>query len=66
VDLSLAKEFRVKENHRFEVRADAVNAFNHAQFAVNQASGKANNNQFGRVISTSGPRRIQIQLRYSF
>ncbi len=64
VDLSLAKEFRVKERHRFEIRAEAVNAFNHAQFV--QGNGGANNNQFGRVTSTSGPRRIQIQLRYSF
>ena len=64
VDLSLGKEFRFRERHRIEVRAEAINAFNHAQFA--QPNANANNNMFGRVSSTSGPRRIQIQLRYYF
>ncbi len=31
-DLSLSKEFRVKEKAKFEIRLDAFNALNHTQF----------------------------------
>jgi hypothetical protein len=31
-DLSLSKEFRIKEQAKFEIRLDAFNALNHTQF----------------------------------
>jgi hypothetical protein len=67
VDLGLCKEFRLKERRRFEVRIEAANAFNHAQFIARSAnSTNTANANFGRVVGTSGPRRIQFRLAYSF
>jgi hypothetical protein len=31
-DMSLSKEFKIKESVKFELRLDAFNAFNHTQF----------------------------------
>ncbi len=66
VDLSLARDFHLRERQRVEIRIDASNALNHAQFFAQAASTNVNNAMFGRVVGTTGPRRLQFQLRYSF
>ncbi|HEY8560027.1 MAG TPA: TonB-dependent receptor [Pyrinomonadaceae bacterium] len=67
-DFAFAKSFPLPfEGHRFYVRADLFNAFNHVQwgFPINDLSNAA----FGRITGTAtqyAPRTIQISLRYSF
>src|SRR5262245_58380792 len=64
LDLSLGKNFKVKEAAQFEFRADMLNAFNHTQYSgiSNNLSGIA----FGEVTSALPARSIQLQLRLQF
>ena len=66
-DLSLGKNFVIKERLRGQFRAEFFNAFNRVQF------GRANTNitspGFGQVTGTApgaGPRNIQFGLRFAF
>lgn len=67
-DFAFAKSFPLPfEGHRFYVRADLFNAFNHVQwgFPINDLT----NANFGRITSTAtsyAPRNIQVSLRYVF
>jgi hypothetical protein len=64
VDLNLMKNFRVMESQTLQFRAEFFNLFNHANLnnpTTNQSSGN-----FGRILSASRPRAIQLTLRYSF
>ena len=67
VDLSLSKRFRLGERMAFELRADAFNAFNHANFAnPNATLGSAT---FGQVTGTHGsyaPRLVRLGARFMF
>ncbi len=64
-DMSLFKSFVIREQTRFEFRAEAFNVFNHAQFNLpNQNIGNA---QVGAITSTVGnPRQLQLGLRFQF
>jgi hypothetical protein len=64
-DISLFKNFVIREQIRFEFRAEAFNVFNHPQFGLpNQNIGNA---QVGSVTSTVGtPRQLQLGLRFQF
>lgn len=82
LDLSLSKEFKVKESARFELRLDAFNALNHTQFdgvnstlnvtsltnrtPTNLASDPGNRTGFGAVTSVRPPRNMQISARFQF
>lgn len=69
VDLSLLKRISLGERHRLDVRMDVTNLFNHAQFTAPPAGIRglfSNSPFFGRTTGTTGPRRIQFILRYSF
>jgi len=73
IDLSLAKRFALGEHARFEIRADAFNMLNRAQFAdpIGDVTVPA---QFGIIqstinttpIGTGTPRQLQLMLRLSF
>jgi hypothetical protein len=64
-DMSLFKIFPIKEQMRFELRAEAFNVFNHPQFNLpNQNIGNA---QVGAITSTVGnPRQLQMGARFQF
>ncbi len=67
-DLSLFKSFPVTERARFEFRAEAFNALNHANFA-NPFSfySPATVGAFGQITSTVGdPRELQLALKLYF
>jgi hypothetical protein len=68
VDLAVTKNFRLPwEGHRFMVRADFFNAFNHVQYGFPSLDVTSVN--FGRITSTASqyvPRNIQISLRYQY
>jgi len=71
-DLSIFKDFPVKERARFTFRWEMYNAFNHTQFfAIDtatrfDASGRQTNARLGAVISNRDSRRMQGSLRFSF
>ncbi|MBS1858962.1 MAG: TonB-dependent receptor [Acidobacteria bacterium] len=63
-NLSLAKNFRIKERYNLKFQTDFFNAFNVANFTGlnTNASDKA----FGTLTSAYPPRNIQMQLKLSF
>ena len=81
-DISLAKEFRIKESARFELRLDTFNTLNHTQFdtinstlnvtsltnptPTNLASENGNRTGFGAVTAVRPPRNMQISARFQF
>jgi hypothetical protein len=69
-DMSIYKEFPIKERVRWQVRADFHNAFNHPWFG-NLASNNVTNAQFGQVAvsaidDTSEPRLIVLVMKIVF
>ena len=64
-DVSLGKNFRVRENQNLKFTADFFNIWNHPIFA--SPNSIFNGLGFGQITSTKGtPRLIQLALRYSF
>jgi TonB dependent receptor len=69
-DISVYKEFPIKERVRWQVRTDFHNAFNHPWFG-NLASNNVTNSQFGQVSvssidDTSEPRLIVLVMKIVF
>jgi hypothetical protein len=71
-DLSIFKNFRVREKQAVQFRWEMYNALNHTQYnAVNtaaqfDAAGRQTQVNFGKVTSARNERRMQFSLRYSF
>jgi hypothetical protein len=64
-DMSLFKNFVIREQTRFELRAEAFNVFNHPQFGL--PNPNIGNAQVGTITSTVGnPRQLQLGLRFQF
>lgn len=66
-DLSIFRTFKISESVRFQLRAEALNATNHANFANPQAD--INNATFGFITATTGPnqsRQWRFGMRLSF
>ena len=66
LDIALAKHFKFfnKERLDAELRLDAFNVFNHANFA--NPSTNINSETFGQVSTTLGPRVVQVALHIRF
>ncbi|MDP9114615.1 MAG: hypothetical protein M3O20_13180, partial [Acidobacteriota bacterium] len=65
-DISIAKNFRLPiEGHRLQLRGEAFNAFNHANF-TNPNLDASSPSTFGEYTSDIGPRVMQFALRYEF
>jgi len=65
MDASLAKNFRIKEGVRFQLRLEGFNVFNHTNFQdidTNVTDGDT----FGTVLSAHEPRIIQLGLKLTF
>ncbi len=63
-NLSLQRDFRFTETAKLQIRAEAFNVFNRANFQVpGTAFGAAN---FGVITSTEDPRQIQFAARIYF
>ncbi len=66
VDISVAKSFRLPwEGHKLQFRAEAFNAFNHANF-TNPSLSLESPQTFGEFQGTLPPRSMQFALRYEF
>jgi hypothetical protein len=66
-DLALQKKFRLAESKFLQLRLEAFNAFNHAQFyGPSSVDGNISSATFGRVVSAAAPRLLQIALKMVF
>ena len=73
-DLSVQKNFTVREHYTFQLRADGYNAFNHINWGTPQGNGNENNNidQGGQISSgpypggSANPRQLQFSARVQF
>jgi len=63
-DLSIIKNFKVRESMNVQFRTEFFNAFNHAQFLNPNAFGFTGS--FGQVTQARDPRIIQFALKFSF
>jgi hypothetical protein len=66
VDLSINKRWRLNERGmEVQLRGEALNAFNHPQFAAPQMDQF--NSAFGQITATANyPRQVQAVFRFSF
>jgi hypothetical protein len=63
-DVSLFKNFNIRENVRFQLRWETFNVFNNANFeGVSSALGAGN---FGQVTSARDPRTMQLGAKLDF
>jgi hypothetical protein len=66
-DLTLQKDLKLTESKTLEVRLDAFNAFNHAQFyGPLSVDGNISDSTFGQVVSAASPRLAQIAAKVIF
>ena len=67
VDLGLIKNFALQESKVVQLRIEAFNALNHAQFYGPAAvDGNISSANFGRIIAAAPPRLVQLALKFSF
>ena len=71
-DLTLSKNFPIREKARFQFRWELYNLFNHTQWsgvdnnARFDAAGNQVNGQFGQVTAARASRQMQFALRFEF
>jgi hypothetical protein len=64
-DLSLGKQFLLREEMNIELRIEAKNALNHPVFAGPNTS--VDDSNFGKIFSTAvGPREVQLAVKFNF
>jgi Carboxypeptidase regulatory-like domain/TonB dependent receptor len=65
LDLNLVKRIQIREKANFEMRIDAINAFNTPEF--DPPNGNINSTDFGRITGTNNDARIVVvSLRINF
>ena len=66
-DLALHKTVQVSETRSLELRLEAFNIFNHAQFyGPASVNGNINSSSFGKVVSAAAPRLMQAAVKFIF
>jgi hypothetical protein len=66
-DVQLSKTTRLTESKSFEIRIEAFNVFNHAQFyGPSSVDGEVNDSTFGTVVSAAAPRLVQLAAKFHF
>jgi outer membrane receptor protein involved in Fe transport len=66
-DLQISKNVRLTESKSFDIRLEAFNVFNHAQFyGPSSVDGEVNDSEFGRVVSAAAPRLVQLAAKFHF
>jgi hypothetical protein len=63
-DMTLAKVTRITESKELELRVEAFNLFNHAQFG--NPDGDVTSSSFGIISSARDPRIMQLGARFTF
>jgi hypothetical protein len=63
-DMAFYKDFRIRERHTIEFRAELFNIFNHTNFrSISTTYGASN---FGNATAAADPRIAEFALRYQF
>ena len=66
-DLALMKNLHLRESKWIELRVEAFNAPNHAQFfGAAAVNGNISSTSFGNVVSADSPRLIQAAAKFYF
>jgi hypothetical protein len=66
-DLALLKTIRFTESKTLQIRFEAFNAFNHANFFGPAAiNGDISSALFGQVVTASPPREVQVAAKFFF
>ncbi|MGB7281154.1 MAG: carboxypeptidase regulatory-like domain-containing protein [Candidatus Acidiferrum sp.] len=66
-DLTVQKNLKLTESKALEMRLEAFNAFNHAQFyGPTAVDGNVNSATFGQIVSAAPPRLVQIAVKVIF
>jgi Carboxypeptidase regulatory-like domain len=63
-DFAVAKSTAIRDGKEFEVRAEAFNVFNYAQFfGPGSVEGNIGSADFGQIVSAASPRLMQVSAR---
>ena len=66
-DMQVTKNVRLTETKSLDIRVEAFNVFNHAQFYGSAAvDGEVNDPSFGQVESAADPRLVQLAMKLYF
>jgi hypothetical protein len=66
-DMQVTKNVRLTETKSLDLRVEAFNVFNHAQFYGSAAvDGEVNDPSFGQVESAADPRLVQLAAKFYF
>jgi hypothetical protein len=66
-DMTLLKKVHLSETTFLQIRLEAFNVFNHAQFyGPASVDGNISSSTFGRVVSAAAPRQVQIGTKFNF
>ncbi|MGD0136122.1 MAG: carboxypeptidase regulatory-like domain-containing protein [Bryobacteraceae bacterium] len=66
-DMQLSKTIRLTESQSVDIRVEAFNVFNHAQFyGPSSVDGEVNDPNFGQVVSAAAPRLVQLVVKFHF
>jgi hypothetical protein len=66
-DMAVQKDVRVSEGTKLELRMEAFNVFNHAQFfGPTAVGGDVNSDNFGHVTGADAPRLMQAAVKFAF
>jgi hypothetical protein len=67
LDATLSRTIAMHRGQSLEMRIDAFNLLNHAQFfGAASVQGNVSSSNFGQVVSAMQPRLMQLALRYRF
>jgi hypothetical protein len=66
-DMQISKTLYKREARAMNIRVEAFNLLNHAQFyGPTAVDGEINDPNFGRIVSAAPPRRLQVAVKYNF
>ena len=66
-DVQISKTVPMAESRSFDIRVEAFNVFNHAQFyGPSAVDGEINDPNFGSVVSAAAPRLLQMAVKFHF
>lgn len=66
-DVELSKAIKLRESTSLDIRVEAFNVFNHAQFyGPSAVNGEVNDPNFGSIVSAAAPRLIQVAMKIHF
>jgi hypothetical protein len=66
-DVALTRSVRIGEGRSADLRVEAFNVLNHAQFyGPASVDGRVNDPNFGQVVSAAAPRLLQLAVKFHF